>query len=134
MGTDFWAHLGEFMQKGLVGYGTISTKDLSLYTSTDDPAEAVAIVRAVKRKGRGAGGVRRVDPQAPCQKGPRGLSYIQALGKMPFLPLRKFTNAISGTLNAKLRTPVNKRRPRSKGSVASPAMLAPAPTPALITP
>ena len=60
MGSEFWAHLGEFMRRSMLAAGTISRGDLSLHTATDDPDEAVAIVRAVKRAGKGINAARRV--------------------------------------------------------------------------
>ncbi len=60
MGSDFWSHLREFMHKAMLGHGTISRSDLSLYTATDDPAEAVALVRAVTKAKHRAAAVRRI--------------------------------------------------------------------------
>jgi len=59
MGSDFWAYLRDFMQRGLLDHGTISPEDMSLYTATDDPAEAVAMVRAVGKKRKTARAVMR---------------------------------------------------------------------------
>jgi uncharacterized protein (TIGR00730 family) len=69
MGSEFWNHLREFMAKGMVGNGTISPDDLSLYTSTDDPAEAVKIVRSVVRTGRREGAARRILRKHRVRKG-----------------------------------------------------------------
>ena len=60
MGADFWLHLREFMKRGMLEHGTISAKDLSLFTVTDDPAEALSIVRAVAREGRRGAAARGV--------------------------------------------------------------------------
>jgi uncharacterized protein (TIGR00730 family) len=60
MGTDFWKHLGPFMQDTMLAHSTISRGDLCLYTATDDPAEAVAIVRGVARAGHRAAAVKRI--------------------------------------------------------------------------
>jgi len=60
MGTDFWSHLRDFMRKGMLDHGTIAPHDLSLYTMTDDPAEAVKLVRSVARARRRGGTTRRV--------------------------------------------------------------------------
>jgi hypothetical protein len=57
------------MVKGMVGHGTISPDDLSLYTSTDDPAEAVKIVRSVARTRRGDGAARRILRKHRVKKG-----------------------------------------------------------------
>jgi uncharacterized protein (TIGR00730 family) len=69
MGSEFWRHFREFMQRGMLEHGTISADDLSLFTMTDDPAEAVSIVRAVARKGRGATSARRVIRKHRVAKG-----------------------------------------------------------------
>jgi uncharacterized protein (TIGR00730 family) len=60
MGTEFWLHLRDFMLNAMLAHGTISAGDLSLYTSTDDPAEAVSIVRTIDRKGRSKDAARRI--------------------------------------------------------------------------
>ena len=69
MGTDFWIHLRAFMLNGMLAHGTISAEDLSLFTATDDPAEAVSIVRAVGRKSRGTAGARRAIRKHRARKG-----------------------------------------------------------------
>ncbi len=69
MGRDFWLHLRDFMQNAMLAHGTISAEDLSLYTSTDDPAEAVSIVRAVDRKGRSKDAARRAIRRHRVEKG-----------------------------------------------------------------
>jgi uncharacterized protein (TIGR00730 family) len=45
MGTKFWGHLREFAQQSLIGEATIDRADLKLIQPTDDPEEAVAIIR-----------------------------------------------------------------------------------------
>jgi predicted Rossmann-fold nucleotide-binding protein len=60
MGTDFWKHLGPFMRDSMLAHSTISRGDLSLYTATDDPAEAVSLVRGVARAGHRATAVKRL--------------------------------------------------------------------------
>lgn len=45
MGTEFWGHLRHFMQNALVVEGTISPGDMNLYSVTDSPDEAVAMIR-----------------------------------------------------------------------------------------
>jgi uncharacterized protein (TIGR00730 family) len=69
MGRDFWTHLRDFMQRGLLDHGTISPNDLSLFTSTDDPAEALKIVRAVARARRGGRTARHVLRKHRVRKG-----------------------------------------------------------------
>ena len=69
MGNDFWTHLRDFMHRAMLDSGTISAADQSLYTSTDDPAEAVAIVRAVERARGKRGAVRRVIRKHRASKG-----------------------------------------------------------------
>jgi uncharacterized protein (TIGR00730 family) len=69
MGSDFWIHLRQFMQSGMLGHGTISAGDLSLYTTTDDPAEAVKLVRSVARERRNGGSARRVLRKHRVRKG-----------------------------------------------------------------
>ena len=38
-GTEFWGPMVEWIEKTMVGEGTISTEDMDLFTLTDDPAE-----------------------------------------------------------------------------------------------
>lgn len=45
MGRDFWRHLQDFVKNSLIAEGTVSERDLDLFHSTDDPAEAVATIR-----------------------------------------------------------------------------------------
>lgn len=45
MGTSFWEPLTEWLQDTLLGQGTISSGDLDLVRLTDDPDEAVRIIR-----------------------------------------------------------------------------------------
>ncbi len=60
MGREFWMHLRGFMQDSMLAHGTISRSDLSLYTATDDPAEAVSIVRKATRAGLRPAAVKRI--------------------------------------------------------------------------
>jgi uncharacterized protein (TIGR00730 family) len=45
MGTDFWQPIGDTLRDTLLGAGTISPEDADLFTSTDDPKEAVEIIK-----------------------------------------------------------------------------------------
>jgi uncharacterized protein (TIGR00730 family) len=69
MGNDFWLHLRDFIQKAMLESGTIAGEDQFLYTITDDPAEAVAIVRAVRRARGKRGAARRVIRRHRVSKG-----------------------------------------------------------------
>lgn len=60
MGSEFWKPLRSFMQDAMLAHGTISRGDLSLFTITDDPADAVSIVRAVAKAGHRAAVVKRI--------------------------------------------------------------------------
>jgi uncharacterized protein (TIGR00730 family) len=60
MGIDFWKTLRPFMQESMLAHATISRGDLSLFTITDDPADAVSIVRAVRKAGNRKGAVTRI--------------------------------------------------------------------------
>ncbi len=44
MGRKFWAPMREFIERSLIGMGTISPDDLRLIHMTDDPDEAVRII------------------------------------------------------------------------------------------
>lgn len=46
MGKAFWQPMIDFVEQGLLGSGTISPGDEKLYHVTDDPHEAVSVVRA----------------------------------------------------------------------------------------
>ncbi|NLG23047.1 MAG: TIGR00730 family Rossman fold protein [Actinomycetales bacterium] len=48
MGTDFWSPLLQWLRDVLVSEGTIAEGDLDLLHLTDDPAEAVRIVREAR--------------------------------------------------------------------------------------
>ena len=50
MGTEFWNPLREFIDKSLIGGGTISPEDMDLITVTDDPKEAVETVMMAQAK------------------------------------------------------------------------------------
>ena len=50
MGTDFWSGLLDWVRKAMLNtYHTISASDLDLFTLTDDPAQAVAIMKQAER-------------------------------------------------------------------------------------
>jgi uncharacterized protein (TIGR00730 family) len=46
MGTEYWRGLVDWMRTTQVPAGTIAAADLALFRLTDDPAEAVAVIRA----------------------------------------------------------------------------------------
>ncbi len=45
MGTDYWKNLGPFIQKTMLDHGTINESDAHFARMTDDPKEALDIVR-----------------------------------------------------------------------------------------
>jgi len=45
MGTDYWKSLGPFIQKTMVENGTIEERDMHFARMTDDPLEALDLVR-----------------------------------------------------------------------------------------
>jgi uncharacterized protein (TIGR00730 family) len=45
MGTEFWKHLESFVRNALVAQGTVGEDDLGLLHNTDDPAQALEIIR-----------------------------------------------------------------------------------------
>lgn len=45
MGSDFWKPFDEVFKKELVGHGTVSPEDLSIYTITDNEDEVMDIIR-----------------------------------------------------------------------------------------
>jgi len=45
MGSDFWKHMHDFIRNSLRAEGTVTEADLDLFQSTDDPAEAVDIIK-----------------------------------------------------------------------------------------
>jgi uncharacterized protein (TIGR00730 family) len=45
MGTDFWQPIADTLRSTLLTAGTISPEDADLFTSTDDPDEAVEIIK-----------------------------------------------------------------------------------------
>ena len=45
MGTDFWQHLRDFVQRSLIAEQTISPEDLELACYPDSPEEAVKLIR-----------------------------------------------------------------------------------------
>ncbi len=49
MGRKFWAPMREFIDRSLIGMGTISPEDMDLIHTTDDPDEAVAIIESHKQ-------------------------------------------------------------------------------------
>ena len=46
MGSDYWRPLGPFFDKTMLEYGTIDQKDLHFLKLTDDPHEALDLVKA----------------------------------------------------------------------------------------
>ncbi len=50
MGKEFWEPLRDFIDKSLIGGGTISPEDMDLITVTDDPKEAVEAVMMAQAK------------------------------------------------------------------------------------
>ena len=50
VGTHFWGGLVDWMRTILVSAGTIAADDMNLLQVTDDPAEAVAVIRAFADK------------------------------------------------------------------------------------
>jgi uncharacterized protein (TIGR00730 family) len=59
MGTAYWQPLLDFLRQTLLAQGTIQAADLALLTVTDDPAEAMAVVR----RGLQANGIRVPRPR-----------------------------------------------------------------------
>lgn len=57
LGRDFWMPVLEVLQRQLVGHGTVEPADVQRFHLTDDPIEAVDIIRgtAVSRFGLGFG-------------------------------------------------------------------------------
>ena len=45
MGTDFWNNMNEFIQESMISEGTISEKDMSLFSLTDSVDEAISIIK-----------------------------------------------------------------------------------------
>lgn len=45
MGTEYWRELAPFLAKTMLSFGTIEERDLSFVKMTDDPDEALAILR-----------------------------------------------------------------------------------------
>jgi uncharacterized protein (TIGR00730 family) len=67
-GSAYWAGLIDWIRMTMVETGTISPKDLELFTVTDDVAEVVAVIQAAdaaRAQGDGGGGMR-----APLDAGP----------------------------------------------------------------
>jgi uncharacterized protein (TIGR00730 family) len=69
MGTDFWPSLGEFIRNTLLDRGAISRDDISFFTATDDPDEAVRIVKRALRSKKNGRGVRDVMKAERKKKG-----------------------------------------------------------------
>lgn len=46
MGSEYWKNLRPFLDKTMLEYGTIDEKDLSFIRITDDPEEAVQIIKS----------------------------------------------------------------------------------------
>ena len=49
MGTDYWKPMIEFMRDSMVRAGTISPDDMDIFTITDDPDAAVAVIKDAYR-------------------------------------------------------------------------------------
>jgi uncharacterized protein (TIGR00730 family) len=49
-GEDYWAGLAEWLRERVAGEGKIATTDLRLFTVTDSPRDAVAIVRQARER------------------------------------------------------------------------------------
>jgi len=45
MGLDYWRPIREVLRQTLLGRGSINPEDMGLFTPTDDPAEAVEIIK-----------------------------------------------------------------------------------------
>lgn len=45
MGTEYWKHLSDFIEKTMLNHGTIDERDAHFARMTDDPQEALDIVR-----------------------------------------------------------------------------------------
>lgn len=46
MGSDYWKQLGPFLDKTMIEHGTIDARDLQFIQMTDDPMEALDMVKA----------------------------------------------------------------------------------------
>jgi uncharacterized protein (TIGR00730 family) len=53
MGSNFSKHLQDFVRSSLIAEGTVSESDLDLFHSTDDPDEAVEIIKEHRKKQTG---------------------------------------------------------------------------------
>ena len=49
-GQAYWQGLAEWLRERVAGEGKIATTDLQLFTITDSPREAVAIVRQARER------------------------------------------------------------------------------------
>ena len=45
MGSNFWKPLGPFLEETMISHGTIDENDLDFARMTDDPEEALEIIR-----------------------------------------------------------------------------------------
>ncbi len=48
MGSDYWSHLGPFINETMINHGTIDPEDKNFMRITDDPEEAVRIIQSHK--------------------------------------------------------------------------------------
>jgi uncharacterized protein (TIGR00730 family) len=54
MGTDYWTGMIDWIRGSLLAEAAINPEDVDLLRLTDDPTEAVAIIKAYQEKRRGA--------------------------------------------------------------------------------
>jgi uncharacterized protein (TIGR00730 family) len=69
MGKDYWRGLWRWMKGSMVKEGTIDASDLELLTLTDDPDEAVRVVREANHAGDEPGPLTRASMKAPRGQG-----------------------------------------------------------------
>ncbi len=48
MGSDYWSHLGPFINETMINHGTINSEDKDFMRITDDPEEALQIIKSHK--------------------------------------------------------------------------------------
>ena len=77
MGTDYWTGMIEWIRGSLLAEAAINPQDVDLLRLTDDPAEAVAIIEAYQRSGRGDAAAVKPETQ-PIEK-----SDVQKPSKEP---------------------------------------------------
>jgi uncharacterized protein (TIGR00730 family) len=52
VGSSYWGGLVDWLRRAMLAEGKVAAKDLDLFTVTDDPAEAVRIVREADQEHR----------------------------------------------------------------------------------